>query len=143
MKTILYISILCCLLFSFSGCERPNQIEVNGKKSILRSFMQLKQRMDFKQGTEFEVAFWSLKKKAGNEDAFRSLVNGKTPDEVIEMGKQYFTERKQTNDPDYIQYASWDAMITEVIAQITTPAIKKNQPKTTRIQNKANKIQGF
>ncbi len=143
MKTVLYISILCSLLFSFVGCEQPNKIQVNGQKSMLRSFMQLKQRMGFKDGIEFEVAFWSLKKKSKTDDAFRSLVDGKTPEQVIEMGKLYFLEQKKENDPQYTQYASWDAMIEEVIQQIKTPVTKKNQTKPSPAQNKANKIQGL
>ncbi|HFD10891.1 MAG TPA: hypothetical protein ENJ32_00240 [Crenotrichaceae bacterium] len=111
---------------------------------MMRSFMRIKQRMGFKEGVEFEVAFWSLKQKSNNDDqAFRALVKGKTPEEVIEMAKLYFAERQQANDPKYTQYASWEAMITKVIEEIKTPVTKKNQTHNTRVQNKANKIQGF
>ena len=71
-----------------------------------------------------------------------TLVNGKQPEEIIEMGKQYFTERKQANDPDY-QHESWDTMIAEVITQIKTPATKKTQTDTTPRPNDANRIQGY
>jgi hypothetical protein len=105
--------------------------------------MQLKRSMGFNKGTEFEVAFWSLKQKSSDNDAFRALVNGKTPEEIVEMGKQYFTERQQANDPQYTQHATWDAMITAVIDKIRTPPSKQIQNRSTPAQNKANKIQGF
>ena len=143
MKTVLYISIMCCLLFSFSGCDQSNQIQAHGNKPITRSVMRLKQRMGFKEGTEFEVAFWSLKQHSTDPTAFRASMIGKTPEEVIELGKQYFAERKQANDPKYTQYASWDTMIAKVIEKIKTPAVKNNQRQATPGQNKANRIQGF
>lgn len=144
MKTVLYLSILFSLLFSFSGCDQPNQIRAGGQKSMLQSFMRIKQRMGFKDGTEFEVAFWSLKQKSNNDDAaFRSLVNGKTPEQIIEQAKLYFEERKQANDPKYTQYESWDVMINKVIEEIKTPVSKKNLPDTSPSRNKANRIQGF
>jgi hypothetical protein len=105
--------------------------------------MRLKQRMGFKEGTEFEVAFWSLKQHSTDPSTFRASMIGKTPEEVIELGKQYFAERKQANDPQYTQYATWDTMIAKVIEKIKTPATKKNQYQATPGQNKANKIQGF
>jgi hypothetical protein len=104
--------------------------------------MQLKRSMGFNKGTEFEVAFWSLKQKSSDNDAFRALVNGKTPEEIVEMGKQNFTERKQANDPNY-QHESWESMIAEVITQIKSPATKKTQGGSTARPNQANRIQGF
>ncbi|MCH9698001.1 MAG: hypothetical protein K0U68_07860 [Gammaproteobacteria bacterium] len=143
MRTIRVTSIIFSLIIAISGCEQPNQIKVDGKHSMMRSFMQLKQRMKFREGVEFEVAFWSLKQKSGSEDVFRNLVAGKTPEEVIEMGKQYFADRKSQNDPQYTQHASWDSMIEEVITKVKTPVTKKNQPSTNPAQNKANRIMGF
>jgi hypothetical protein len=105
--------------------------------------MQLKQRMGFKKGTEFEVAFWSLKQKSADDAAFRALVDETTPEQVVEMGKQYFIERQQANDPQYTQHATWDAMIDAVIKKIKTPPSKHIQNRSTPAQNKANKIQGF
>jgi hypothetical protein len=142
MKTLLYISLLCCLLFSVSGCDQSKQIRAKNQKSMLQSFLRIKRGMGFAKGTEFEVAFWSLKQKSADNATFMALVNGKQPEEIVAMGKQYFTERKQANDPDY-QHESWDTMMTEVIAQIKTPATKKTQSKATPRQNKANRIQGY
>ncbi len=142
MKTLLYISLLCCLLFSVSGCDQSKQIRAKNQKTMLQSFMQLKRSMGFNKGTEFEVAFWSLKQKSSDNDAFRALVNGKTPEEIVEMGKQNFTERKQANDPNY-QHESWESMIAEVITQIKSPATKKTQGGSTARPNQANRIQGF
>ena len=142
MKTLLYISLLCCLVFSVSSCDQAKQIRAKNQKTMLQSFMRLKQGMSFAKGTEFEVAFWSLKQKSADNAAFMTLVNGKQPEEIIEMGKQYFTERKQANDPDY-QHESWDTMIAEVITQIKTPATKKTQTDTTPRPNDANRIQGY
>jgi hypothetical protein len=105
--------------------------------------MQLKKRMSFKQGTEFEVAYWSIKQQNPDQATFRALVIGKTPEQIIDMGKEYFTERKLANDPKYTQHENWDMMIAEVIAKIKTPATKKNLGQATPAQNKANRIQGF
>ena len=63
MKTLLYISLLCCLVFSVSSCDQAKQIRAKNQKTMLQSFMRLKQGMSFAKGTEFEVAFWSLKTK--------------------------------------------------------------------------------
>lgn len=142
MKTLLYISLLCCLLFSVSSCDQSKQIRAKNQKSMLQSFLRIKRGMGFAKGTEFEVAFWSLKQKSADNAAFMALVNGKQPEEIIAMGKQYFTERKQASDPDY-QYESWDAMMTKVIAEIKTPATKKTQSSVTPRQNEANRLQGY
>ncbi len=142
MKILLYISLLCCLLFSVSGCDQSKQIRAKNQKTMLQSFLRLKQGMGFTKGTEFEVAFWSLKQKSTDNADFMALVNGKQPEEIIEMGKQYFAERKQANDPNY-QHESWESMIIEVIAQIKSPATKKTQSGSTARPNQANRIQGF
>jgi hypothetical protein len=109
---------------------------------MLQSFLRIKRGMGFAKGTEFEVAFWSLKQKSTDNAAFLALVNGKQPEEIVKMGRQYFTERKQANDPNY-QHESWDTMMAEVIAKIKTPATKQTQSRATPRQNEANRIQGY
>jgi AICAR transformylase/IMP cyclohydrolase PurH len=60
---------------------------------------------------EFEVSFWMLRDANKEDDVFLKLIDGKKPQEIIEMAKTLYQERKNTGFKEYEQYASWDDMI--------------------------------
>jgi len=133
-KTFVYLMSLCLLTV---GCGKGDQINANSDNSLYRSVIALQRRLPDQERVEFEVSFWSLKQFAQNESTFRNQVNGKTVQEVIEMGKQNFAAQKAAGNADYIKYPSWEAMIAELV--------KERQQSAKRVdrRDRANRIQGL
>jgi hypothetical protein len=58
---------------------------------------------------------------------FLDIVDGKTPDELIEVGKEVFAQRKAEGFEEYQQYASWDEMITKYAKDRDAQNVKKKR----------------
>jgi hypothetical protein len=72
----------------------------------------IKGRLPQEKRIAFELSFWAIRTAYRNNSEFLDIVDGKTPDELIEVGKEVFAQRKAEGFEEYQQYASWDEMIT-------------------------------
>jgi AICAR transformylase/IMP cyclohydrolase PurH len=94
----------------------------------------LKERLPLDQRIEFEVSFWTVRDEIRNNKEFLDAIDGKTPEQLIEQGKELFMKRKAAGAKDYEQFANWDQMI----AQYTQERIDQNRKKTPDERDKKN-----
>jgi hypothetical protein len=116
---VLVFSILALL----TGCNRSHQINGSTLKTVNRSINSIKERLPLDQRIEFEVSFWTLRDEIRNNQEFLDAIDGKTPEQLIETGKEIFNKRKASGNPDYRQYENWDQMI----AQYTQERLDQNR----------------
>ncbi len=94
-------------------------------KTATRSVNRIKNRLPEEKRIEFEISFWTLHDSIKNRDDFLNAIDGKTYDDLIDMGKEVFQERKNAGFEKYTQYTSWDQMIT----QFTQERLDQNKRK--------------
>lgn len=108
VSTSFLIVIVCAALI---GCSKGNQINGRSLRTANKSVSYIKDRLPVEQRVAFEVSFWSLRDEIRKNADFLDTVDGKTPEELIEMGKELFQKRKNAGYKDYDQYSSWEQMI--------------------------------
>lgn len=114
---------LACI--SLVGCNKGQQINGSTLKTVNRSVAALKERLPLDQRVEFEVSFWTLRDEIRNNKEFLDAVDGKTPQQLIESGRELFAKRKAAGNKEYQQFTSWDQMI----AEYTQERINQNRGK--------------
>ncbi len=95
------------------GCTSGNQVNAHSLKTANRSVNRIKDRLPIEKRIEFEVSYWTLRDSINSRDEFLDTIDGKTPEELIELGKGVFQDRKTAGFKNYLQYSSWDQMITQ------------------------------
>lgn len=122
MKKILAVLVFttCAVL---AGCNKSQQINGSTLKTVNRSMTYIKERLPIDQRIEYEVSFWTLRDDIRNNKEFLDAVDGKTPEQLIGMGKELFQKRKAAGVKDYQQYNTWDQMI----AQFSQERIEQNR----------------
>lgn len=103
------VFIICITLF---GCTSGNQINARSLKTANRSVSRIKNRLPTELRIEYEVSYWTLRDSIKDKNEFLDTVNGKTPEEMIVLGKEIFQQRKNAGFSNYDQYNNWDQMIT-------------------------------
>ncbi len=109
--------IIFLLSISVLACSKGNQMNGRSLKSANRSASYIKDRLPVPKRVEFEVSFWSLRDEIRSKDEFLDTIDGKIPEEIIELGKQLFNKRKQAGVEEYQKFANWDDMISQYTAE--------------------------
>ena len=111
MKTFntLLIVFLSCLLLT--ACGKGQKINGHTLNTAFRSVKMLKERLPAESRVPFEVSFWTIRDANKNDDQFLDAVDGKSPTEIIALGKDIYQQRKSSGYPGYEKYASWEDMI--------------------------------
>ena len=109
-KLATLLVILCCT--TLVACGKGQQINGHTTKTAYRSVKALKNRLPPESRIEFEVSFWTIRDAKKDDSAFLDAVDGKTPQEIIVLGKEVYQERKAANFKGYEHYSSWEEMIT-------------------------------
>ena len=107
---IVLLALSCTALVA---CSKGQEINGHNTKTAYRSVKGLKKYMKAEDQLQFEVSFWMLRDANKDDDTFLDLVDGKKPQEIIEMGKAMYQERKAAGVKEYTQYATWEEMITK------------------------------
>jgi len=110
-KLVIFLLVLSCT--ALVACGKGTEINGHSTKTAYRSVKGLKKYMPAETQLEFEVSFWMLRDANKDDDTFLNLVDGKKPQDIIEMGKALYQERKAAGFKEYEQYASWEQMITK------------------------------
>jgi hypothetical protein len=110
-KLAIVLLVLSCT--ALVACGRGSEINGHSTKTAYRSVKGLKKYMPAETQLEFEVSFWMLRDANKDDDSFLNSVDGKKPQEIIDMGKALYQERKTAGFKEYDQYASWEAMIAK------------------------------
>lgn len=125
------VFIACALSI---GCNSSQQINGNSLKTVNRSITYIKERLPLDQRIEYEVAFWTLRDEIRNNKEFLEAVDGKTPEQLIETGKELFIKRKAAGSKEYEKFANWDQMI----AQYSQERIDQNRKAAPDPREKKN-----
>jgi len=67
---------------------------------------------------------------------FLDVVDGKTPEEIIAIGKEIYQERKAAGFKGYEEYSSWEEMIAKFARKEWIRIIRKGKSKELRIKIK-------
>ncbi len=110
MRLLSIFIISFTILFS-AGCSKGSAINGRSYKTALKSVSMIKDRLPQQQRIPFELSFWAIRTKYRNNSEFLDIVDGKTPDELIAVGKEVFNARKAEGFVEYQQYATWEDMI--------------------------------
>ncbi len=105
-----FIIIICV---SLTACMSGDQINARSLKTANRSVSRIKDRLPTELRIEYEVSYWTLRDSIRDKNEFLDKVDGKTPEEIIALGKEVFRERKNSGFKSYVQYNNWDQMITQ------------------------------
>lgn len=108
--TIILLALICT---SLVACGRGSEINGHNTKTAYRSVKGLKKYLPAEKQMEFEVSFWMLRDANKDDDTFLDIVDGKKPQEVIDLAKTLYQERKTAGSKEYAQYATWEEMITK------------------------------
>ncbi len=128
--------VLCCL--SLMACSKGQQINGHNTNTAYRSVKALKNRLSPDKRIEFEVSFWTIRDAKKDDDEFLDIVDGKTPDEIIAIGKEVYQDRKAAGFKDYEQYSSWEEMIARFGKERIDQENRKGGTKLGLDKNKPN-----
>lgn len=116
------VFFICALLL---GCTSGNQVSGRSIKSANKSVNRIKNRLPTEKRIEFEISYWTLRDSIKDKDQFLSTISGKTPEEMIVLGKEVFQKRKNEGFSTYEEFNTWDQMI----AKYTQERIDQNKHK--------------
>ena len=109
---VLSTAVIFIICASLAGCTSGNQINARSLKTANRSVSRIKNRLPTETRIEFEVSYWTLRDSIKDKGEFLKAVDGKTPEDIIVLGKDVFEQRKNAGFKSYVQYNNWDQMIT-------------------------------
>lgn len=121
--TLILVFLASSLLI---GCNKSHQINGSSLKTVSRSVSSIKEKLPLDQRIEFEVSYWTVRDEIRNNKEFLNEIDGKTPELLIEKGKELFLKRKAGGDKEYSKYENWDQMI----AQYSQERLDQNRKKT-------------
>lgn len=128
--------LIILFIFSIIGCGKGNQINGTSSRTAYRSVKSIRSRLPADQRIEYEVSFWTLRDSIRDTDEFLDTVGGKTPAEIIELGKEAYQKRKNAGYPGYEEYTSWDQMI----AKFSKERIDQNKHSKRDRRDAANNV---
>jgi hypothetical protein len=109
--SVFFIFILSCVLLS--ACGRSEKVNGHNIRTAYKSVKVLKERLPAEKRIEFEVSFWTIRDAQKADAEFLKAVDGKSPVEIIEMGRDIYQQRKNAGFKGYEQYSSWEDMINK------------------------------
>jgi len=124
---ILSIIIITFSILMSTGCSKGSQINGRSFKTALKSVKMIRGRLPQEQRIAFELSFWAIRTTYRNNKEFLDIVDGKTPDELIEVGKEVFEKSKAEGFEEYQQYANWDDMIAKYAKERAEQNTKKKR----------------
>jgi hypothetical protein len=137
MKKLSFCIVLltCSLLIA---CGKGDQINGHNTKTAYRSVKALKNRLPANSRIEFEVAFWAIRDANKDDAQFLDVVDGKKPEEIINLGKEIYQKRKDEGFAAYSQYKNWEDMISKFSAERDEQDIKGKKKEDAK--DKANDV---
>jgi len=124
---IFSIMLISFTLMLSTGCSKGREINGRSFKTALKSVSMIKDRLPQEQRIAFELSFWALRTKYRKNTEFLAKVDGASPEELIDQGKEVFELRKAEGFEEYQQYASWDEMIRKYTEDRNAQNTKKKR----------------
>jgi hypothetical protein len=136
LPTLLLI-LSCATLIA---CGKGQEINGHNTATAYRSVKALKNRMAPDMRIEFEVSFWTIRDAKKDDKEFLDAVDGKTPEEIIALGKEIYQERKTAGFKGYEQYSSWEEMIAKFGKERMDQENRVGKSKEAIDKDKANDV---
>ena len=130
--------ILSCT--TLIACGKGQEINGHNTATAYRSVKALKNRLPPDNRIEFEVSFWTIRDAKKDDKEFLDVVDGKTPEEIIAIGKEIYQERKNAGFKGYEEYSSWEEMITKFGRERMDQDNRKGRSKAEMDKEKANDV---
>lgn len=130
--------ILCCSILI--ACGKGQEINGHSTRTAYRSVKGLKDRLPPENRIEFEVSFWTIRDAKKNDDEFLDTVDGKTPQEIIALGKEIYQQRKNDGFEAYSHYSSWEDMIAKFGKERTDQDARTGKNTNQDARDKANDV---
>jgi hypothetical protein len=130
--------ILSCA--TLMACSKGQEINGHTTSTAYRSVKALKNRLSPDKRIEFEVSFWTIRDAKKDDKEFLDVVDGKTPEEIIAIGKEIYQERKAAGFKGYEQYSSWEEMIAKFGKERIDQDNRKGKSKEAQDKDKANDV---
>jgi|LWDU01.1.fsa_nt_gi hypothetical protein len=93
------------------SCTSGMNINGSNMETAHKSVLNIKYNLPVEQRMEFEISYWSLRDQTKTDEEFLDIVDGKSAEEMIVIGKKIFHVRKNDGFKEYKNYHSWDDMI--------------------------------
>jgi hypothetical protein len=122
------------------ACSKGQEINGHNTATAYRSVKALKNRLSPDQRIEFEVSFWTIRDAKKDDKEFLDVVDGKTPEEIIAIGKEIYQERKAVGFKGYEEYSSWEEMIAKFGKERMDQDNRKGKSKEAQDKDKANDV---
>jgi len=136
LPTLLLI-LSCATLIA---CSKGQEINGHNTATAYRSVKAIKNRLSPDNRIEFEVSFWTIRDAKKDDKEFLDVVDGKTPEEIIAIGKEIYQERKAAGFKAYEQYSSWEEMIAKFGKERSDQDNRKGKSKEAQDKDKANDV---
>ena len=137
-KLATLLLILSCA--TLMACSKGQEINGHTTATAYRSVKALKNRLAPDHRIEFEVSFWTIRDAKKDDKEFLDAVDGKTPEEIIAIGKEIYQERKTAGFKGYEQYSSWEDMIAKFGKERMDQDNRKGKSKDAQEKDKANDV---
>lgn len=111
MKIFSSIIVIIGCMSLLTACNKGNELAGRSQSSLSKSARYIKERLPADKRLEFEVSFFTIRDSYKDGSEFMKAVDGKTPEQVIEMGKSLYAQHKQAGDAAYTKFSSWEEMI--------------------------------
>lgn len=134
------MGLLAVIYFMSVFTSSTHGIDGSTQRSAANSVKKLKRYMTTQQQHIFETSYGvlgAIKSKEG-PDAFLPFVDGKTPDEIIDLARQEVSARIAAGDPDLVKYGSWE----NLVGLGTQPAGNPTGGKALAVQPLRNSVRG-
>ena len=122
------------------ACSKGPEINGHNIATAYRSVKSIKNRLPPDNRIEFEVSFWTIRDAKKDNEEFLDVVDGKTPEEIIAIGKEIYQERKAAGFKGYEQYSSWEEMIAKFGKERIDQDNRKGRSKEAQDKDKANNV---
>jgi hypothetical protein len=114
MKYVFWLMGLLAVMYFMSAFTQSTRgVDGSSPRAAANSVKKLKRYMTTQQQHIFETSYGvlgAIKSKEG-PDAFLPFVDGKSPDEVIELAREEVAKRIAAGDPDLVKYGSWENLV--------------------------------
>jgi sensor domain CHASE-containing protein len=112
----LFLALLAVIYFLPAFMSRSDEINGTSRETVYKSAVKVKRHLNTDERVLFDTALGILDKIKSEEgpESFVDTVDGKSPEEVVELAKNEVNNKIASGHPDFKQYSSWDDMIQKL-----------------------------
>lgn len=109
------ISVFLLVITSLAlvACSKGEQINGHNTRTAYKSIKMIKNRLPTDNRIEYEVSFWTIRDSIKDDGEFLTAVDGKNPQQIVELGREIYQKRKNEGFKDYEKFTSWEEMIAK------------------------------